>query len=114
MRFFTIAAAVIPIVCTAVPTLAAPAARTEAQCEALAVQRHSGPGMIYHRRFIRECMGGKVSELTSMTWDECERLAQERGSGGAGPGHRGHERFMTQCMAGRIPRAAPPAHQGHG
>ena len=111
MRYLTLAASIIPIICAAVPAVSAPAhntARTATQCEALAVQRQNGPGMIYHRRFIRECVAGKVSELTSMTYDECERLAEERGSGAAGPGHIGHQRFMTQCMAGRIPRTVPP------
>ena len=60
MRLF-IAAAIIPIICIAVPALAAPArapGRTQAQCEALSLQRQSGPGQYRHRAFIRDCMGG--------------------------------------------------------
>jgi hypothetical protein len=103
MRFF-ISAAIIPVIFTAVPALAVPAhssSRTLAQCEVLAVQRQSGPGMAYHRRFIRECLAGKLtSERLSMTYDECERLSEERGAGSGGPGH------MTACMAQRVARTA--------
>jgi hypothetical protein len=42
--------------------------------------------MAYHQRFIRECLAGKLSsERLSMTYDECERLSEERsGAGRAG------------------------------
>ena len=117
MRLF-IAAAIIPIICTAVPAVAAPArspARTATQCEALSVQRLNGPGEYRHRAFIRDCMGGRLSERISMTYDECERLSEQRGAGlGSSQGSEEapffatHQRFMTDCMAGRIPRTAPP------
>ena len=113
-----IAAAIIPIICTAAPALAAPArapVRTQAQCEALSLQRQSGPGQYRHRAFIRDCVGGRLSERLSMTYDECERLSEQRGAGlgssqgGEDPPFFGtHQRFMTDCMAGRIPRTAPP------
>ena len=117
MRLF-IAAAIIPIICIAVPALAAPArapGRTQAQCEALSLQRLSGPGQYRHRAFIRDCMAGRLSERVSMTYDECERLSEQRGAGlGSSQGGNEsaffgtHQRFMTDCMAGRIPRTAPP------
>jgi hypothetical protein len=117
MRLF-IAAAIIPIICLAVPALAAPArapARTQAQCEALSVQRLNGPGEYRHRAFIRDCVAGRVSGRLSMTYDECERLSEQRGAGLGQPGVPGgedlytaHETFMSDCLAGRIRRTAPP------
>ena len=110
MRLF-IAAAIIPIICTAVPAVAAPArspARTATQCEALSVQRLNGPGEYRHRAFIRDCVAGRLSGRLSMTYDECERLSEQRGAGPGGPpaneGPNTHERFMSDCLAGRIPR----------
>jgi hypothetical protein len=91
-------------VCVAAPAFAAPAvpARTIAQCEALAMQRPSGGRS--HQQFLRDCLSGRnVSERVSMTYDECETLAEQRGSG-PGPSVKEHNRFMTQCLAGKIPR----------
>jgi hypothetical protein len=48
--------------CT-IPLQLATSLGPKAQCDALALQRQNGPGMIYHRRFIRECMAGKLGEL---------------------------------------------------
>ena len=113
-----IAAAIIPIICTTVPGLGAPArapARTATQCEALSVQRLNGPGEYRHRAFIRDCVAGRLSGRLSMTYDECERLSEQRGAGLTASGVPGgedlytaHEMFMTDCLAGRIPRTAPP------
>jgi hypothetical protein len=116
MRFLLIPVTALLSVCVAAPTIAAPArapARTLAQCEALSVRRDNGPGQYRHRAFIQDCMAGKISERLSMTYDECERLSEQRGAGlGAPPdeetGRNAHDRFMTECMAGRIPRTAPP------
>ena len=113
MRFLVIPVTALLSICVAAPILAAPArapARTLAQCEALSVQRLSGPGEYRHRSFILDCMAGRLSERLSMTYDECERLSAARGVGpGAPPGNENvHDRFMTDCMAGRIPRTAPP------
>jgi hypothetical protein len=117
MRLF-IAAAIIPIICTAVPGLGAPArapARTATQCEALSVQRVNGPGEYRHRAFVRDCVAGRLSGRLSMTYDECERRSEARGAGLGQPGQPGgedlytaHQMFMSDCLAGRIPRTAPP------
>jgi hypothetical protein len=111
-----IAAAIIPIICLAVPAVAAPArapARTATQCEALSVARLNGPGEYRHRAFIRDCVAGRLSGRLSMTYDECERLAAARGAApGPAPGsedlYSAHETFMSDCLAGRVPRTAPP------
>jgi hypothetical protein len=113
-----ITAAIIPIICLAVPAVGAPArtaARTQAQCEALSVQRLNGPGEYRHRAFIRDCVAGRLSGKLSMTYDECERLSEQRGAGLTASGLPGgedqytaHETFMTDCLAGRISRTAPP------
>jgi hypothetical protein len=91
-------------ICVAAPAFAAPAApaRTIAQCEALAMERPSGGRS--HQQFLRDCLAGrKISEKVSMTYDECEAISVQRGSG-PGPSARDHNRFMTQCLAGKIPR----------
>jgi hypothetical protein len=94
-------------VCVAAPAFAAPSAprtgRTIAQCEALSLQRpHGGRS---HQQFLADCLAGRgISSRVSMTYDECEALSEQRGSGAAGPGHREHDRFMNQCLAGKIPR----------
>ena len=108
MRFFMLAATIIPIACMEAPVLVAPVAPTIAQCEAFSVQRDVGPGTYRHWQFIRDCVAGRYVGRSLMTWDECEALSEQRGAGAAGPGHRAHRRFMAECMAGRIPRAAPP------
>jgi hypothetical protein len=116
MRFLVTGVAALLSICVAAPILAAPAgtpARTQAQCEALSVRRDNGPGQPGHRGFIQDCMTGKISERLSMTYDECERLSEQRGAGlGMSPnddtGRTAHDRFMSDCLAGRIPRTAPP------
>jgi hypothetical protein len=117
-----------------IPILAAQAATrapTYARCEALSIQRGSGPGPggaatdpgtdRSHRQFIADCLAGKVPGLVSArpiatpdpsnprNFDYCEALSIERGSGpGAGgaaedPGvNRAHRSFVAQCMAGKI------------
>jgi hypothetical protein len=41
------------------------------------------------------------------TVDQCEALAQQRGSGDTS-GSRNHRQFMAQCLSGRIPFAEVP------
>jgi hypothetical protein len=48
-------------------------------------------------------------ERLSMTYDECERLSEQRGAGlGMSPnddtGRTAHDRFMSDCLGGSLPR----------
>ena len=94
-------------VCAAIPAFAAPAApvtsRAIAQFEALEGQRPTGGRT--HQQFLVDCLAGRgVSSRVSMTYDECEALSEQRGSGPGGPGLREHNQFMSQCLAGKVPR----------
>jgi hypothetical protein len=114
MRFLLIPVTALLSICVAAPILAAPArapARTLAQCEALSVQRLSGPGEYRHRAFILDCMAGKISERLSMTYDECERLSAARGVGpGAPPGNENvHDRLVHDGLHGRKNTPDSPA-----
>jgi hypothetical protein len=80
-------------------------------CEALSIQRGSGPGpSTRHNEFMRECLAGKIpfaagrtvvaaSEAHVQSFEKCEALSEQRGSGGS---DRTHRSFMRQCMAGKI------------
>jgi hypothetical protein len=83
-------------------------------CEALSERRGSGPeaGNRTHNAFMRDCLAGTISFAAARTpapaseahvqsFDRCEALSVERGSGPESGG-RNHRSFMRQCMAGRI------------
>ena len=85
-------------------------------CEALSLQRGSGPGPSTrtHNQFMRDCLSGKIPfsagrafaaapEAEVQSLEKCEALAEQRGAGSAGgSGNRNHNSFMRQCMAGKI------------
>jgi len=85
-------------------------------CEALSEQRASGigGGNRTHNQFMRDCLAGRIpfraggtvtsaSETHVQSYEKCEALSEQRGSGPeGGSGNRNHNSFMRQCMAGRI------------
>src|SRR5215510_16532057 len=85
-------------------------------CEALSLQRGSGPGPSTrtHNQFMRDCLAGSIPFAAAKTpapapqayvqsFEKCEALSEQRGAGpGGGAGTRNHNSFMRQCMAGRI------------
>jgi hypothetical protein len=85
-------------------------------CEALSLQRGSGPGPSErtHRQFMQDCLAGKIPfgagramaaapERQVQSFERCEALSEQRGAGPeGGSGNRNHNSFMRQCMAGRI------------
>ena len=87
---------------------------TYSACEALSARRGSGPeaGNRTHNQFMRDCLAGTISfaaartpapasEAHTQSFEKCEDLSVERGSG-PDSGWRTHRSFMRQCMAGRI------------
>ena len=69
-----------------------------------------------HRRFMTDCLGGKIAEMsvakptpkqmakqTTMvsSYEKCDELSQQRGSG-TDAGRGTHRRFMTACLAGKV------------
>jgi len=87
---------------------------TYSACEALSARRGSGPdaGNRTHNQFMRDCLAGSIafaasrtpapaSEAHTQSYEKCEELSVERGSGPES-GNRNHRSFMRQCMAGRI------------
>ena len=80
------------------------------RCEALAEQRGGDVGGNNHRKFMAECMAGKIPELPAKNptarqtrqaqgYDKCESLAEQRGSE---VGAANHRRFIAECRAGKI------------
>src|SRR5262249_42532418 len=100
---------------SAADTAFAAARPTFATCEALSIQRGvgpEGPGTGAHRRFMNDCLAGRIQETAgtqtqrqagqAQSYDRCEALSEQRGAGVNQPGAGTHQRFMTACMAGRI------------
>jgi len=89
---------------------------TYSACETLAQQRGSGPGPSTrsHNQFMRDCLAGTIPfaaarapapapEAQVQSFEKCEALSEQRGSGAEGAtGSRSHRSFMSQCMAGKI------------